>query len=200
MIVEVPLRDCAREACFGATTGPIVAAARARGIPVMRLDGDCLLQLGHGARQRRVQGVITGGTGYLAESISRDKLLTKRLMRQLGLPTAEGRLVQDAEDAWAAACEIGLPVVVKPRDADYGNGVSVHLLTKEQVVAGWELARQFRTDVLVERHLAETEGKSKHDYAREDFVERLQHLRPSLLLFLLAVNAIQDSARRAGRP
>ena len=119
-----------------------------------RLDGDCLLQLGHGARQRRVQGVITGGTGLLAESISRDKVLTKKLMKQLGLPTAEGRLVRDPEDAWAAACEIGLPVVVKPRDADYGNGVSVHLFTKAQVIAGWELARQFRTDVLVERHLA----------------------------------------------
>jgi cyanophycin synthetase len=148
------LRDCAREASYGATTAPIVAAARARGIPVTRLDGDCLLQLGHGARQRRVLGVITGSTGYLAESISRDKVLTKRLMSQLGLPTAEGRLAGDPEDAWAAACEIGLPVVVKPRDADYGNGVSVHLLTKAQVVAGWELARQYRTDVLVERHLA----------------------------------------------
>jgi cyanophycin synthetase len=148
------LRDCARESCFGTTTGPIAAAARARGIPVTRLDGDCLLQLGHGARQRRVQGVITGATGYLAESISRDKVLTKKLMKQMGLPTAEGRLAVDPEDAWAAACEIGLPVVVKPRDADYANGVSVHLLTKAQVVAGWVLARQFRTDVLVERHLA----------------------------------------------
>ncbi|HEU4676989.1 MAG TPA: valine--tRNA ligase [Motilibacteraceae bacterium] len=29
------------------------------------------------------------------------------------------------------------------------------------------------TQALVERHLAETEGKSKHDYAREDFVERV---------------------------
>jgi cyanophycin synthetase len=148
------LRGCAKEAGFGTTTAPIVAAARARGIPVTRLDGDCLLQLGYGARQRRVQGVITGTTGYLSESISRDKVLTKKLMQQLGLPTAEGRLVRDPDDAWAAACEIGLPVVVKPRDADYANGVSVHLMTKQQVVAGWELARQFRSDVLVERHLA----------------------------------------------
>lgn len=29
------------------------------------------------------------------------------------------------------------------------------------------------TQTLVERHLAETEGKSKHDYSREDFVERV---------------------------
>ena len=29
------------------------------------------------------------------------------------------------------------------------------------------------TQTLVERHLAETEGKSKHDYTREDFVARV---------------------------
>jgi cyanophycin synthetase len=144
----------AGECCFGTTTRAIVAAARSRRIPVSRVDDDCLLQLGHGARQRRIQGAITGRAGFLAELVSRDKLLTKRLLRQLHVPTAEGRLVASAEDAWAAACEIGLPVVVKPRDADYGNGVSLGLMSEADVAAAWERARQRRPEVLVERQLA----------------------------------------------
>ncbi len=147
------LRKCAKEACFGGTTGPIVAAALARDIPVVRLDGDCLVQLGHGTRQRRLMGSITSRTGFLSEAISRDKSLTKQLLRQLGIPVPPGRLVSDADDAWAAACELGLPVVVKPRDEDCGTGVSLMLKTREQVMLAYAQAREFRPDVLVERHL-----------------------------------------------
>ena len=148
------LRECANEACFGATTGPVVEAARARGIPVMRLDGDCLVQFGHGSRQKRIQGVVTSRCGFIAEAVSRDKLLTKRLLEALRLPTARGRLASDPDDAWVAAGEIGLPVVVKPRDADYANGVSVRLTTKAEVAEAWTLARAVRSEVLVEEHLA----------------------------------------------
>jgi cyanophycin synthetase len=147
------LRACADESSFGSTTRAIVAVARARGIPVSRIDDDSLLQLGHGARQRRIQGAITGRAGFLAELISTDKFLTKRLLRQLHIPTAAGRVVHDAEEAWRIACEIGLPVVVKPRDADYGNGVSLNLTTQNEVALAWRRAREFRRDVLVERQL-----------------------------------------------
>jgi cyanophycin synthetase len=147
------LRECAERSCFGGTTGPIVEAARRRGIPVTRLDGDCLVQLGHGARQRRIMGSNTNRTGFLAEAISRDKSLTKQLMRQLGIPVPPGRLVADAADAWAAACELGLPVVVKPRDEDCGIGVSLMLRTQAQVAQAYARARECRPDVLVERHL-----------------------------------------------
>jgi cyanophycin synthetase len=147
------LQKCGEQCCLGGTTGPIVAAARARGIPVGRLDGDCLVQLGHGARQRRIMGSLTNRTGFLSEAISRDKSLTKQLLRELGIPVPAGRLVADADDAWAAACALGLPVVVKPRDEDCGVGVSLMLKTREQVASAYIKARDCRPDVLVERHL-----------------------------------------------
>jgi cyanophycin synthetase len=40
---------------------------------------------------------------------------------------SHGRPVLSAEDAWAAACEIGGPVVVKPQDGNQGKGVAVNL-------------------------------------------------------------------------
>ncbi len=147
------LRECARQACLGGTTGPIVAAAQARNIPVQRLDDNNLMQLGHGARQRLLRGSMTGRTGFLAEAISGDKLLTKQLLSQLGVPVPRGRLVTNADDAWAAACEFGLPVIVKPRDEDCSIGVSLMLRTRPQVAAAYLRARECRPDVLVEPHL-----------------------------------------------
>lgn len=148
------LCDLADDICLGTTTGALVAAARQRGIPVRRLDPTSLVQLGHGAHQRRLQTAVTDQTGKIAEAISLDKDLTKALLRQVGVPTPEGRPVADREDAWTAACELGLPVVVKPRNGDYGLGVSLNLQSREQTLAAYDSARQFRDEVLVERFAA----------------------------------------------
>src|SRR5438093_1014717 len=56
------LRDVAYFACLGPSTKAIVAAARARGIPVRRLNDASLVQLGHGARQRRILTTETDRT------------------------------------------------------------------------------------------------------------------------------------------
>ncbi|NBP52155.1 MAG: cyanophycin synthetase, partial [Actinobacteria bacterium] len=58
-----------------------------------------------------------------------------------------------AADAWAAAQEIGLPVVVKPRDGNQGKGVAANLCEREAVKAAYAVAASFRDDVMVERYL-----------------------------------------------
>ncbi|MFX5494088.1 acetate--CoA ligase family protein, partial [Acinetobacter baumannii] len=85
--------------------------------------------------------------------ISRDKDLTKRLLAGCGVPVPEGREVSDAEDAWAAAEDIGVPVVVKPANANHGRGVSAELTTREEVMTAYELARRYSKYVLVERFI-----------------------------------------------
>jgi cyanophycin synthetase len=42
-------------------------------------------------------------------------------------------------------------VVVKPRNADYGHGIGLNLCTREQVLAAYAAAREYRDEVLVER-------------------------------------------------
>ncbi len=147
------LRQFAFDVAPGATTTMLMSAAEARGIPVMRLDRESLIQLGHGCQQRRLRTALTDRTSEISEAISDDKLLTKELLEQLGLPVPRGRLVRDAEDAWQAACELELPVVVKPRNDDYGHGVSLRLKTRDEVVAAYELARTFKPEVLVEKFI-----------------------------------------------
>jgi cyanophycin synthetase len=146
------LRELAGDQLPGPTTAAVVAAARARGIPVRRLlPGRSLYQLGHGARLRRVYGSTTDRTGVVDQSVSQDKELTKRVLRGVGLAVPEGRAAVDAEDAWSAALEIGLPVVVKPRDYDFGHGIGLNLTTRGQVLAAYDAARGRSGGVLVER-------------------------------------------------
>ncbi len=70
---------------------------------------------------------MTDRTSAIAEAISQDKDLTKEMLRAVGVPVPEGRPVSDADDAWAAAEELEGPVVVKPRDADHGDGITMNL-------------------------------------------------------------------------
>ena len=145
------LRDLGHQACLGPSTSAIVEAAMARGIPTRRLNTCSLVQLGYGARQRRIQASETDRTGAIAEQIAQDKELTRMLLGAVGVPVPEGRPVTSAEDAWEAATDIGVPVVVKPRDGNQGRGVATNLTTREQVVKAYESALLESKEVIVEK-------------------------------------------------
>jgi cyanophycin synthetase len=146
------LRDLAEEVCLGTSTAAIVAAAEARNIPVRRLNGtSSLVQLGQGARQRRIWTAETDRTSAIGESIASDKELTKRLLRASGVPVPEGRLVESAADAWEAAREIGGPVVVKPRDGNHGRAVFTNLTAQAEIETAYNFAVAEGSGVIVER-------------------------------------------------
>ncbi|HEX8787834.1 MAG TPA: cyanophycin synthetase, partial [Telluria sp.] len=131
----------------------IVYAAVARGIPYRRLTEGSLVMFGWGSRQRRIQAAEIDATGAIAETIAQDKELTKKLLDAAGVPVPLGRTVNDPDDAWETALEIGLPVVIKPRDGNQGKGVTVNVTTREQLTAGFHAASEFRDDIMVEKYL-----------------------------------------------
>ncbi len=147
------LRDMAESLLLGPSTGCIVDAATAkdRRIPAIRLSEGNLVQLGYGARQRRIWTAETGQTSAIAESISRDKDLTKTLLQSCGVPVPEGRSVDSPEDAWEAAGEVGVPVVVKPCDGNHSRGVFTNLSTREEIETAYTAALNEGTGVIVER-------------------------------------------------
>ena len=147
------LRDLDEDVRLGPSTGSIVYAGVARGIPFRRLTEGSLVQFGWGSRQRRIQAAEIDATGAIAETIAQDKELTKKLLDAAGVPVPLGRVVTDPDDAWAAAQEIGLPVVIKPKDGNQGKGVTVNVNTREQLTAGFHAASEFRDDILVEKYL-----------------------------------------------
>lgn len=145
------LQELADRVCLGPSTAAIVAAAEARGIPARRLNSGSLVQLGQGVKQRRIWTAETDRTSAIAESIAQDKELTKTLLRAAGVPVPEGRIVADAADAWEAACDVGVPVVVKPRDANHARGVFTNLITQSQVESAFKFASNEGNGVIVER-------------------------------------------------
>ncbi|MEY2659916.1 MAG: cyanophycin synthetase [Pseudomonadota bacterium] len=147
------LRELDEDIRLGPSTGSIVDAAVARGIPYRRLTEGSLVQLGWGSKQRRIQAAEIDRTSAIAESIAQDKELTKKLLDAAGVPVPKGRPVRDAADAWKAAMEVGLPVVVKPRDGNQGKGVTVNISTESEVLAAYEVAQNHGGGVLVERFL-----------------------------------------------
>lgn len=153
------LRDLVDEHCLGPSTACIVDAADDRHIPSIRLSDGNLVQLGYGARQRRIWTAETDRTSAIAESISRDKDLTKSLLQSCGVPVPEGRMVDSPEDAWDAAEDIGVPVVVKPYDGNHGRGVFTNLMTREEVETAYAVAIEEGNGVIVERFVPGNEHR-----------------------------------------
>ena len=151
--VVAQLAELDEDERIGPSTGSIVDAALARGIPVRRLTSGSLVQLGWGAKARRIQAAELDVTSAVAESIAQDKDLTKRLLHAAGVPVPLGRPVADVEDAWKVAQEVGLPVVVKPQDGNQGKGVTVNIGTRAQLAAAYATAQDYSDEVMVERFL-----------------------------------------------
>lgn len=148
------LREMVDSLWLGPSTACIVQAAASRNIPAIRLlSKGNLVQLGYGSRSQRIWTAETDRTPAIAESISRDKELTKSLLQSCGVPVPEGRVVRDAEDAWAAAQEIGLPVVLKPCDGNHGRGVFIELRSREEVESAYRVALEEGNGVLIERFI-----------------------------------------------
>lgn len=149
------LHEMADHKMLGPSTACIVDAAdsKARCIPHIRLNDGNLVQLGYGSKSRRIWTAETDRTSAISESIASDKDLTKSLLAACGVAVPEGRMVDDPADAWAAAQEIGLPVVVKPDNGNHGRGVSLELMTPAEVEAAFPIAAAEGSGVMVERYI-----------------------------------------------
>ncbi|GAA6120385.1 cyanophycin synthetase [Acidovorax sp. FG27] len=146
------LRELDEDERLGPSTGSIVDAAVARGIPYRRLTRGSLVQLGWGSKQRRIQAAEIDSTSAVAESIAQDKDLTKRLLHAAGVPVPLGAPVDTPDEAWAVALKVGLPVVVKPQDGNQGKGVTVNITDRAQLDEAFRTAAEYGT-VMVERFL-----------------------------------------------
>jgi len=151
------LRELDEDQRMGPSTGSIVDAAMARGIPYSRLTDGSMVQLGWGSRQRRIQAAETDTTGVIAEDIAQDKNLTKKLLHAAGVPVPLGQPVTSLEQGWTVAQKIGFPVVVKPKDGNQGKGVTVNIVERGAYEAAYAAAARYGI-VMVEKYLP------GHDY------------------------------------
>ena len=154
------LRDMVDSLCLGPSTAHIVEAATERGIPHVRLTEGNLVQLGHGASQRRIWTAETDQTSAIAEEIASDKDLTKSLLQSCGVPVPQGQMVNTVSEAWEAAQDVGLPVAIKPYDGNHGRGVSLDLHSQKDIEAAFLLAqRKGDGSVIIEQFIPGNEHR-----------------------------------------
>jgi cyanophycin synthetase len=143
----------AQNRALGPSTGALVTAAEERDIPWIRLNRYSLVQFGHGRFQQRIQATTTGNTSNIAVELASDKEETNALLRDLGLPVPEQRLVYSARGARRAAERIGFPVVVKPLRGNHGRGVSIGMRSADDVEVAFEKAREHGRAIVIERYI-----------------------------------------------
>jgi len=147
------LRALDEDVRLGPSTGSIVQAAVARGIPYRRLTDGSLVQFGWGVHQRRIQAAEIDRTSAIAESIAQDKELSKKLLEAIGVPVPSGRAVTELDEAWEVMQSLRSPVVVKPRDGNQGKGVTVNVQSRAELDVAWDAATLISSDVIVERYI-----------------------------------------------
>ena len=144
----------AQRRALGPSTASLVQAAEKRDIPWLRLNGQSLVQLGHGKYQQRIQATVTGRTPHIAVELASDKEETNKILATLGLPVPKQELVTTEEGALRAARRLGVPVVTKPFNGNHGRGISIHLMKDEEIIAGFNEAREISRSVIVENFLS----------------------------------------------
>lgn len=137
------------------STRLLVAAALGRGARVEVLDrSDNFVRLTQADRAHLVkQATRTGADSYIAALAMENKQVTKVLLREAGIRTPEG-LLHDALASALADWERvrGTAVVVKPRDTNFGEGITILSATaaREDYEAAVTAAFALSSAVLVE--------------------------------------------------
>ncbi len=138
---------------LGPSTYSIYAEAERRGIPVMRLDDQSLLQLGQGWRQKKVEATITDLTNSIAVDMAGDKHRTKKILADAYLPVPAGLVLYDESGLENAIKTIGLPAVIKPLDGNQGRGTTTDIQSFHQALEAFHRAREISPTVIVEKFI-----------------------------------------------
>lgn len=132
----------------------VAKAAVQLGMPCYRLPGsNRLLQIGQGRHQRRLYGAFTDAISQVASQFSQDKWQSSALFAANGLPTPSTRVVSTIAEALGEAARLGWPVVLKPRSTNKGVGITTDVRDGPTLKQAFAKAAQFRTGVLLERHV-----------------------------------------------
>ncbi|MFD2571946.1 cyanophycin synthetase [Spirosoma soli] len=136
---------------LGPSTSAIVEACLQKDIPYIRLDTDSTVQLGYGARQKRIQATVTCQTSNMAVELAADKNETKRRLGSASIPVPLGEVIRTENDLQDVLRHLDFPLVVKPLDGNHGRGVTTDIRTVEALFNAFLMAKAQGEDVLVEQ-------------------------------------------------
>ena len=134
-------------------TATLIRLAAKRGIPSYAVAGRALCLFGQGSKGVYFSNMSSQDDSHMGWTVSANKVLTTRFLRQLGLPATEQEVATDAASVRRIAARLGFPLVVKPTDRSTGVGVSVDITSDAELAAAYERARAASRggEVLIER-------------------------------------------------
>lgn len=135
------------------TVNSLAAEAKRRGIVVSEMAGGNILVLQGMGREVKLLGTITDQTSHLAVRFSDDKRFTKHLLSLRRIPHPRSYSVDSIDEAINAFYALGCCVAMKPCKGYKGRGVSVKVMSEEDVSAAFHEAVRFHRIVLVEEHV-----------------------------------------------
>ncbi|MEO1523477.1 MAG: cyanophycin synthetase, partial [Cyanobacteria bacterium J06633_2] len=120
------LRELSANTALGPSTETIIKEAEARKIPWMWLSARAMLQLGYGARQKRIQATLSNNTSILAVELACDKEGTKNILGNAGVAVPQGTVIEYLDELEQAISDVGgFPIVIKPLDGNHGRGITI---------------------------------------------------------------------------
>lgn len=168
----------------------IIEAAKATGAQAVHPGYGFLSEKADFARAVQEAGLVFIGPPVEAVDVMGDKITSKELAKNAGVPVIPGHIeaVKDEEDALAVAEEIGYPVLLKPAAGGGGKGMRI-VREPEQMKEALEASRKETlkafndTRVFVERYieqprhieiqiLADSQGHVVHLGERECSIQR----------------------------
>jgi D-alanine-D-alanine ligase len=99
-----------------------------------------------------LMGVPYTGSGPLASSLAMDKIMTKKVWFEQGLPTPGFAVLTSASNLDEVVADLGLPLIIKPPHEGSTLGVT-KVTHKEELLAAYRLAAQFDAEVLAEKFI-----------------------------------------------
>ncbi|MBE9047909.1 cyanophycin synthetase [Pleurocapsales cyanobacterium LEGE 10410] len=149
------LKELYANTAFGPSTETIIKEAEARKIPWTWLSARAMLQLGYGARQKRIQATLSNSTSILAVELACDKEGTKTMLGNAGVPVPQGTVIQYLDELEQAIADVGgYPIVIKPLDGNHGRGITININDRTEAETAYDLATQASKtrSVIVERY------------------------------------------------
>lgn len=110
------------------STQILIKEAMTRGVLVEEVDPqDNFIALGRGSQKTYVkQATKTDRDSYIAVLAMENKVVTKKILRDNGIPVPDGEEFADRESAARRIGPyVGKPVVVKPKSTNFGLGISI---------------------------------------------------------------------------
>lgn len=161
-------------------------------------------------------GIPYTGSGPMASSLAMDKVMTKRVWLEAGLPTPGYRALTDASEVTAAAVALGLPLMMKAPHEGSTLGI-VKATEASELAQAYQVAAQYDEVVLAEQFVAGREltvavlGRGKdaralpvieivapqgnYDYQHKYFSDDTQYLCPAPLDQTLANHIAEISVK-----